>query len=77
MEMFSKIMFIIIVILFLTSCIGSTYEYEEVDINNMNRAGSYQIICIDGIEYVKILDGLSGHFKSDGSLYTCDKNESK
>jgi len=30
--------------------------------------------CIDGVEYILWMSqGITGHFKSDGSLYTCTK----
>jgi len=33
---------------------------------------SYKLICIDNVEYISGFRNLAPHFKSDGSLYTCE-----
>lgn len=66
-----NIIITVIVMMVLTSCGES--DYREVNtINSFNQAEGYKFICIDGIEYVKVYSAMSGHFKPDGSLHTCE-----
>lgn len=66
----------IILIIFLTACGKVDYEkvnYREVNIiNSFTQHNGYKLICIDGIEYVRVSQAMSGHFKPDGSLHTCE-----
>lgn len=70
----------VIVIIFLAACGKVDYQkvnYRQVNsINSFTLHNGYRIICIDGIEYVKVYRAMSGHFKPDGSLHTCG-NEAK
>jgi len=67
---------VVIMLIFLASCGEVDYEkvnYREVNIiNSFTQHNGYKIICIDRIEYVKVSQAMSGHFKSDGSLHTCE-----
>lgn len=66
------VILLLIMVLSSTSC--SEDVYSEADILNATNANrAYLIICIDGIEYVQTHAGISGHFKQDGSLYTCNQ----
>lgn len=71
---FMKLIFVLVLAISLTSCAED--DYNEANILNASNANkAYMIICIDGIEYVRTHAGISGHFKQDGSLYTCNQNE--
>ncbi len=62
----------VVVIILLASCGGG--EYEEVKVLNATNYGvGYKILCIRGIEYLAVHQGLSGHFREDGTLHTCDE----
>ncbi len=41
-------------------------------VNTANQFNNYEYICIDGIEYIRMYRALSGRFKSDGTLHTCE-----
>ena len=30
-------------------------------------------LCIDGVEYLSFHNGVTAHFKADGSVFTCQK----
>lgn len=54
--------------------VGCTPSQSQVDSRIKHR-------CIDGVGYVIMVDGYRGfmapHFKSDGTLYLCDKKPAR
>ena len=60
----------LLVALSIIGCDSSNYASVKAG----NR--SYDIVCIDHVEYLQRFSGYSGvlspHYKTDGSLYLCD-----
>jgi hypothetical protein len=72
----SKVFFLAFIAIILLSCGGDDMTEVET-IGGFQGRTKYQISCIDGVEYIRTIDGITGHFKPDGSLYTCEGEQTK
>lgn len=60
-----KLIFTLAGLIFLGAC-EQTYKVEPA----FNR---YKIVCIDGVNYVALYNGVSVKYNSDGKISTCPK----
>lgn len=61
-------------VLLLSGLVGCGYEVERAPV--IGATSEFDIKCVDGVEYLINYIGyygvMSGHFKPDGTLYTCE-----
>lgn len=68
---------IFIVSVFISACGGDEYHPEDRKVEDTG----FKVVCVDGVQYLTYSSlhqyGVVGHFKPDGSLYTCETEEIK
>lgn len=64
---------ILIMLIISASVVGCSRERPIK--NRSAEDARYEIICIDGVQYLSRHDAVTGHFKRDGSLHICGEVE--
>lgn len=72
-RVFASAVLIAVALFGMASCGGE--GYEEVENLRGTHYKKYEILCADGVEYIRTHSGIAGHYKPDGSLYTCETKD--